>query len=63
MVEDIKGEQLALEGVALVPHKGLQAVLAAAVGIAHMAGDALQVGVRAFSSSNASFSQHIFIVA
>ena len=44
-VEDIKGEQLALEGVALVPHKGLQAVLAAAVGIAHMAGDALQVGV------------------
>jgi len=44
-VEDIKGEQLALEGVALVPHKSLQAVLAAAVGIAHMAGDALQVGV------------------
>ena len=44
-VKDIKGEQLALEGVALVPHKSLQAVLAAAVRITHMAGNALDVGV------------------
>ena len=44
-VKDVKGEQLALEGVAVVPHKGLQAVLAAAVGVAHMAGDALEVRV------------------
>ena len=44
-VQNIKGEQLALKGVAVVPHKGLQAVLAAAVGIAHMAGDALEVGI------------------
>ena len=29
----------------VVPHEGLQAVLAAAVGIAHVAGDALEVGV------------------
>ena len=38
-------EQLALEGVAIVPHEGLQAVLAAAVRITHMAGNALDVGV------------------
>ena len=44
-VEDVEGEQLALEGVAVVPHKGFQAVLAAAVGIADVAGDALQAGV------------------
>ncbi len=44
-VEDVEGEQLALEGVAVIPHKGFQAVLAAAVGIADVAGDALQAGV------------------
>ena len=44
-VEDVKGEQLALEGVTLVPHKGFQAVLAAAVGVADMAGNALEVGI------------------
>ena len=44
-VQNVKGVQLALEGVPLVPHKGLQAVFAAAVGVAHMAGNALQVGV------------------
>ena len=44
-VQDGEGEQLALEGVALVPHEGFQAVLAAAVGVPHMAGDALEVGV------------------
>ena len=44
-VKDIKGEQLALEGVAVVPHEGLQAVLAAAVCITHMAGNALEVGI------------------
>lgn len=31
--------------MALVPHKRLEAVFAAAVGIAHMTGDALQVGI------------------
>ena len=44
-VKDIKGEQLALEGVAVVPHESLQAVLAAAVRITHMAGNALEVGI------------------
>ena len=44
-VQNIKGVELALKGVAVVPHKGLEAVLAAAVGIAHMAGNALEVGV------------------
>ena len=44
-VEDIEGEHFALEGVALVPHERFQAVLASAVGVAHVAGDALQVRV------------------
>ena len=44
-VQNIKGVELALKGVAVVPHKGLEAVFAAAVGIAHMAGNALEVGV------------------
>ena len=44
-VQNIEGEHLALKGVALVPHECFQAVLAAAVGVAHMAGDAFDVGV------------------
>ena len=44
-VQNVKGVQFALEGMTLVPHKGFQAVFTAAVGVAHMAGDALQVGV------------------
>lgn len=44
-VEDVEGEELAFKSVTLIPHIGFQAVLRAGVGIAHMAGDALQVGV------------------
>ena len=44
-IQNVKGVEFALKGVAVVPHKGLEAVLAAAVGIAHMAGNALEVGV------------------
>ena len=44
-IQNVEGEELALEGVALIPHVGLQGVLGAGVGIAHMAGDALDVGV------------------
>ena len=43
-IQNIKGVELALKGVAVVPHKGLEAVLAAAVGIAHMAGKHLRLG-------------------
>ena len=32
-IQNVKGIELALKGVAVVPHKGLEAVLAAAVGI------------------------------
>ena len=44
-VQDVEGEQLALEGMAVQPHEGFQAVLAAAVGIADVPRDALEVGV------------------
>ena len=44
-IQNIKGVELALKGVAVVPHKGFQAVLAAAMGIADMAGEALEAGV------------------
>ncbi len=44
-IQNIKGIELGLERVTLVPHKGFQAVLTAGVDIAHMAGNALEVGV------------------
>ena len=44
-IQNVKGEQLALEGVSLVPHIGHQAVLTATVGVSDMAGDALQIRI------------------
>ena len=44
-VEDIEGKQLRLERVPLVPEEGFQAVLAAGMCIAHVAGNALDVGI------------------
>ena len=44
-VQNIKGKQLAFKGMVLIPHKGFQAVLGAGMGITHMAGNALDVGV------------------
>ena len=44
-VQNVEGIELGLEGVPLVPHECLQAVLAAGVDVAHMAGNALQIRV------------------
>jgi hypothetical protein len=40
-VKDMEGKCLALKSMAFIPHIGLEAVLTAAVGIAHMARNAL----------------------
>lgn len=44
-VQDIEGKQAAFKGVVFVPQEGFQAVFTAAVGIAHMAGNAFQIRV------------------
>ena len=44
-VEDVEGEKLGLKGMSLIPEEGLEAVFTAGMGVAHMAGNALDVGV------------------
>ena len=46
-VENVEREELTLEGVPLIPHEGFEAVLAAAVGVPDMPGNALDVGIAA----------------
>ena len=45
-VQNVEGELLALKGVAIVPHKGLQAVFTAGMGRADVAGNAFQIGIQ-----------------
>ena len=44
-VQDREGEQLALKGMPLIPHEGLQAVLRSGMGIPHVPRDAFQVRI------------------
>ena len=44
-VQNVEGEELTLKGVALIPHIGLQGIGGTGVDIAHVPGDALDIGI------------------